>query len=69
MSLRDIQIILHSDNYIVIDPLVSPFEKGEIISEKAKDSYGIDSFVAMQGVEAIRELLTRLDLHKELGWI
>ncbi|QMV45654.1 DNA-directed RNA polymerase subunit beta/beta' [Wolbachia pipientis] len=68
MSLRDIENILYSDNYIVIDPLVSPFEKGEIISEKAyneaKDSYGIDSFVAMQGVEAIRELLTRLDLHE-----
>ncbi|OWZ24963.1 DNA-directed RNA polymerase subunit beta/beta' [Wolbachia endosymbiont of Wuchereria bancrofti] len=68
MSLRDIENILYSDNYIVIDPLVSPFEKGEIISEKtyneAKDDYGIDSFVAMQGVEAIRELLTCLDLHQ-----
>ncbi|MEY2393087.1 DNA-directed RNA polymerase subunit beta/beta' [Wolbachia endosymbiont of Tettigetta isshikii] len=68
MSLRDIENILYSDNYIVIDPLVSHFEKGEIISEKAyneaKDSYGTDSFVAMQGVEAIRELLTRLDLHE-----
>ncbi|MGL9760782.1 MAG: DNA-directed RNA polymerase subunit beta/beta' [Wolbachia sp.] len=68
MSLRDIENILYSDSYIVIDPLVSPFEKGEIISEKAyseaKDSYGTDSFVAMQGVEAIRELLTRLDLHE-----
>lgn len=68
MSLRDIENILYRDNYIVIDPLVSPFEKGEIISEKAyneaKDSYGTDSFVAMQGVEAIRELLTRLDLHE-----
>ncbi|MGL9682277.1 MAG: DNA-directed RNA polymerase subunit beta/beta' [Wolbachia sp.] len=68
MSLRDIENILYSDNYIVIDPLVSPFEKGEIISEKsyseAKDSYGADSFVAMQGIEAIRELLTRLDLHE-----
>ncbi|MDR2609223.1 MAG: DNA-directed RNA polymerase subunit beta, partial [Rickettsiales bacterium] len=68
MSLRDIENILYSDNYIVIDPLVSPFEKGEIISEKAyneaKDSYGTDSFVAMQSVEAIRELLTRLDLHE-----
>ena len=68
MSLRDIESILYSDNYVVIDPLVSSFEKGEIISEKAyneaKDSYGIDSFVAMQGVEAVRELLTRLDLHE-----
>ncbi|NSM56564.1 DNA-directed RNA polymerase subunit beta/beta' [Wolbachia endosymbiont of Atemnus politus] len=68
MSLRDIENILYSDNYIVIDPLISPFEKGEIISEKAyneaKDSYGTDSFVAMQGVEAVRELLTSLDLHE-----
>ncbi|WCR54309.1 MAG: Bifunctional DNA-directed RNA polymerase subunit beta-beta' [Wolbachia endosymbiont of Ctenocephalides orientis wCori] len=66
ISLRDIENILYSDNYIVIDPLVSPFEKGEILSEKAyneaKDSCGVDSFVAMQGVEAIRELLIRLDL-------
>ncbi|MBV0899181.1 MAG: DNA-directed RNA polymerase subunit beta/beta' [Wolbachia endosymbiont of Fragariocoptes setiger] len=66
MSLKDIENILYSDNYIVIDPLVSPFEKGEIINEKAcneaKDNYGSDSFIAMQGVEAIRELLTRLNL-------
>ncbi|WFW29558.1 MAG: DNA-directed RNA polymerase subunit beta/beta' [Wolbachia endosymbiont of Menacanthus eurysternus] len=68
MSLRDIENILYSDSYIVIDPVISSFERGEIISEKAyneaKDSYGIDGFVAMQGVEAIRELLARLDLHE-----
>ncbi|MDD9336305.1 MAG: DNA-directed RNA polymerase subunit beta/beta' [Wolbachia sp.] len=68
MSLRDIESILYSDDYIVIDPLVSPLEKGEIINEKtyneAKDNYGSDSFIAMQGVEAIRELLICLDLHK-----
>ncbi|QKX02465.1 DNA-directed RNA polymerase subunit beta/beta' [Wolbachia endosymbiont of Dirofilaria (Dirofilaria) immitis] len=68
MSLKDIENILYSDNYVVIDPLVSSFEKGEIISEKAyneaKDNYGTDSFIAMQGVEAIRGLLTRLDLYE-----
>ncbi|CAD7000741.1 unnamed protein product [Ceratitis capitata] len=68
MSLKDIENILYSDNYVVIDPLVSSFEKGEIISEKAyneaKDNYGTDSFVVMQGVEAIRGLLARLDLHE-----
>ncbi|MDN5247776.1 MAG: DNA-directed RNA polymerase subunit beta/beta' [Wolbachia endosymbiont of Tyrophagus putrescentiae] len=68
MSLRDIENILYSDNYIIIDPLVSPFDKSEIISEKAyyeaRDNYGSDSFIAMQGVEAIRELLARLDLHE-----
>ncbi|MBD0391503.1 DNA-directed RNA polymerase subunit beta/beta' [Wolbachia endosymbiont of Pentalonia nigronervosa] len=66
ISLRDIENVLYSDNYIVIDPLISPFEKCEIISEKAyneaNDNYGSDGFIAMQGVEAIRELLTRLDL-------
>ncbi len=68
ISLRDIENILYSDNYVIIDPLVSSFEKGEIISERtyneARDEYGADSFVAMQGVEAVRELLTRLDLHE-----
>ncbi|OEY86832.1 DNA-directed RNA polymerase subunit beta' [Wolbachia pipientis] len=67
MSLRDIENILYSDHYVVIDPLVAPFEKCEIISEKAyyeaKAEYGEDGFIAMQGVEAIRELLSRLDLH------
>ncbi|UWI82988.1 DNA-directed RNA polymerase subunit beta/beta' [Wolbachia endosymbiont of Howardula sp.] len=67
ISLRDIENILYSDNYIVIDPLISTFEKGEIISEKSyhdtQQKYGRDSFVAMQGVEAIRELLMRLDLY------
>ncbi len=68
MSLRDIENILYSDHYVVVDPLVAPFGKGEIISEKtyneAREEYGEDGFVAMQGVEAVRELLSRLDLHE-----
>lgn len=68
MSLRQVESILYSDHYVIIDPLVSPFEKSEVINEKAyneaKNSYGVDSFVAMQGVEAIRELLAGLNLHE-----
>lgn len=66
MSLRDVEKVLHGGNFIVIDGGVSPFSKGEILNEEslllAQNEYGIGSFRALTGAEAIRELLAALDL-------
>ncbi|UTO55144.1 DNA-directed RNA polymerase subunit beta' [Neoehrlichia mikurensis] len=67
MPLKSIESILYSGDFIVIDPIATPFSKGEVISEsvynQARDLYGEDSFVALTGAEAIRELLIGLDLN------
>ncbi|CAI27618.1 DNA-directed RNA polymerase beta' chain [Ehrlichia ruminantium str. Gardel] len=67
MPLKLIESILYSGDFVVIDPIATPLSKGEVISEsaynQAKDNYGEDSFIALTGAEAIRELLVRLDLH------
>ena len=66
MSLREIESILYSGSFVVVNPGISPFIKDEILSEQAYNNaigeYGEDSFTALTGVQAIRELLTSLDL-------
>ncbi|MCU7612408.1 DNA-directed RNA polymerase subunit beta' [Anaplasma capra] len=66
MPLKSIESILYSGDFVVIDPMTTPFSRGEVISEgvynQARDAYGEEGFVALTGAEAIRELLVRLDL-------
>ena len=66
MPLKSIESILYSGDFVVIDPIATPFSRGEVISEsvynQARDAYGEDGFFALTGAEAIREMLARLDL-------
>lgn len=66
IPLKGLEKILYFDAYVVTDPGVSQFEKNELITEKqyyeALDIYGEDSFTAMIGAEAIKELLLSLNL-------
>ncbi|ACZ49513.1 DNA-directed RNA polymerase beta' subunit [Anaplasma centrale str. Israel] len=66
MPMKSIESILYSGDFVVIDPMTTPFSRGEVISEsvynQARDAYGDEGFVALTGAEAIRELLVRLDL-------
>jgi DNA-directed RNA polymerase subunit beta' len=68
MTLKDLERILYFEGYIVIEPGLTPLKERTLLSEeeclKAQDEYGEDSFTAMIGAEAIRELLSRLDLKK-----
>ena len=68
MTLKDVERILYFENYVVTDPGLSPFTAGQLLSEEeyldAQDQFGADSFTAMIGAEAIRELLMALDLEK-----
>lgn len=67
MSLKEIESILYSGDFVVVNPGVSPFIKGEVLNEQAYnnaiDEYGEGSFIAFTGAEAIRELLASLDLY------
>ncbi|MGB1539708.1 MAG: DNA-directed RNA polymerase subunit beta', partial [Rickettsiales bacterium] len=69
MPLKDLDKVLYFESYIVTDPGVSPFSYGELLSEDgyydAMDQYGEGAFTAQIGAEAIREMLTQLDMEKE----
>ena len=66
MQLKGIEKVLYFESFIIIDPGVSPFVYGELLSEnqymKAQDEYGEDSFTAMIGAEAVAHMLSSLDL-------
>ena len=66
MTLKDIERILYFENYVVLDPGLTPFTLRELMTEEqyldAQDEYGADSFTAKIGAEAIRDILLALDL-------
>ena len=68
MTLKDIERILYFENYVVLDPGLTPFTQYELLTEEqfldAQDEYGADTFTAKIGAEAIREILLALDLEK-----
>ncbi|HWV83584.1 MAG TPA: DNA-directed RNA polymerase subunit beta', partial [Hyphomicrobiaceae bacterium] len=68
MTLKDLERVLYFESYIVIEPGVSPFKEKQLLSEDqyhaAIEEHGADAFTAGIGAEAIREILTSMDLHK-----
>src|SRR5215831_3419213 len=68
MTLKDLERVLYFENYIVIEPGLTPLKERQLLSEdefyKAQDDYGQDSFTAEIGAEAIRKLLMAIDLEK-----
>jgi DNA-directed RNA polymerase subunit beta' len=69
MTLKDIERVLYFEQYIVLEPGLTPLKTHDLLTEEeflnAQDQYGEDSFTAGIGAEAIRELLIGLDLEKE----
>ena len=68
MSPRDLDKVLYFAKYIVIDPGETPFEKYQIISDKEYDEmvekYDADAFVAKMGAEAIKDLLSEINVEE-----
>ncbi len=66
MSIRDLERILYYESYVVIDPGKSGFKKREIITEdvynETMDEQPDSGLKAKMGAEAIRDLLSELDL-------
>ncbi|MFZ5616175.1 MAG: DNA-directed RNA polymerase subunit beta' [Pseudomonadota bacterium] len=66
MTLKDVERVLYFEQFIVIEPGLTPLEKHQLLTEedylKAQEEYGEDSFTAGIGAEAIREILVSLDL-------
>ena len=68
MPLKDLERVLYFENYIVIEPGITAFKEKQLLSEeeynRALDEHGPDSFTAGIGAEAIREMLSAMDLPK-----
>lgn len=71
MTLKDLERILYFEYYCVIEPGLTPLKERQLLSEedylRAQEEYGEDSFTALIGAEAIRELLRSMDLEKIAG--
>ncbi|MEA4926147.1 MAG: DNA-directed RNA polymerase subunit beta' [Syntrophomonadaceae bacterium] len=67
MSPKVLEKVIYFVNYIVIDPGDTPLLKKQLLNEREyrenRDRYG-DSFVASIGAEAVKDLLSEVDLEK-----
>ena len=71
-TLRDLERVLYFEAFIVVDPGMTPLEKGTLLSDEtylqAVEEYG-DEFDARMGAEAVQILLRDIDLLKEIDVI
>ena len=69
MTLKDLERVLYFENFIVIEPGLTPLKQRQLLTEEqylqAQEEYGIDSFTAGIGAEAIRQLLKEINLDAE----
>src|SRR4026209_1883581 len=69
MTLKDLERILYFENYVVIEPGLTPLKLRQLLSEeellKAQDEYGDDQFTASIGAEALRTRLSAIELAEE----
>ena len=72
MTLREIERILYFEAFVVVDPGMTPLEKGDLMNDEAYleaiEQYG-DEFDARMGAEAVRDLLMAMDLDSEVATV
>ncbi len=72
VTLRNIERVLYFESYIVVDPGMTPLERGQLLTEEqyldAIEENG-EEFDARMGAEAVYELLKSLDLSREIAQI
>src|ERR1700693_4063049 len=69
MTLKDLERILYFENYVVIEPGLTPLKLHQLLGEEEylnnQDEYGDDQFTAAIGAEALRTMLVSVDLAEE----
>jgi DNA-directed RNA polymerase subunit beta' len=67
MSARQLERVIYYEDYIVIDPGKTPLTKTQLLNEveyrEAQEQYG-EEFVAGMGAEAVKKLLSEINLNK-----
>ena len=70
MKTSELERVIYYQDYVITDPGDTPLKPRELLSEeeylRARDKYG-DTFMAEMGADAVRTLLNRLDLAKEVA--
>jgi len=71
MQLKDLEAILYFDKYIVIESGLTDLQPLQLLTETefldAQDKFGIDSFTAKIGAEALQDILSSMDLDEEVS--
>src|ERR1041385_708558 len=66
MKTTSLEKVIYFQDYVVIDPKETPLKRHELLTEeeyrKAKEDYGDGAFDAEMGAEAVRKLLSALEL-------
>ncbi|MCL4114322.1 UNVERIFIED_CONTAM: hypothetical protein GTU68_024582, partial [Idotea baltica] len=69
IPLRDIERVLYFEMYVVTEPGMTDLEKSQMLTEEEYldrlEEWG-DEFTAKMGAEAIKDLLSTMDLHQEV---
>ena len=69
MTLREIERVLYFEAFVVVEPGMTPLERGQLMTDEmyleAIEQYG-DEFDARMGAEAIRDMLSTIDLQREV---
>ncbi len=70
MTARNLERVIYYEDYMVIDPGSTPLKQHQLLSEheyrEARETYGVEAFVAKMGAEAVREAMMRVDLAKQI---
>ena len=69
MTLRDIERVLYFEAFVVVEPGMTPLNRGQLLTEddyNAKIEEFGDDFDALMGAEGIRALLSSIDLEAEI---
>ena len=70
MTARNLERVIYYEDYMVIDPGNTPLKQHQLLSEheyrEARETYGVEAFVAKMGAEAVRDALGRVDLQKQV---
>jgi DNA-directed RNA polymerase subunit beta' len=70
MTLKDLERVLYFENYVVIEPGLTPLKLHQLLGEEeyiqAQEDYGDDSFQAAIGAEALKKMLAAINLEDEL---
>jgi len=69
MTLKDLERVLYFENYVVVEPGLTPLKLHEMLTEEqyqnAIDDFGEDAFSVGIGAEALRGMLSAIDLEEE----
>ena len=70
MTLKDLERVIYFEYFLVTEPGLTSLTKGQLLTEEdydgALDEFGDESFEVSIGAEAIKRILTEMDLEEEL---